>query len=1070
MEPSPAGPQAAGEALPVTTKEIDVPPPIGGGASAPPLIPGGRGPSIDVWRAIERGNITGEGAQDLLRKIVDTQGDRIPGLRGLAEATGGKAASAGTDPTYRAGVVNLQLEEVQKAERTIRMAELKSAFPFKSVGSQGEVILASGKKVAFRDLAEDVLAGGTKFGSIAPEEAAWIQDGKRLIDDLAAQYGAQTGEDIATRGPFFWPSVVTDDAGKVTFRTAVGAKQTPFKKRVIEEMQSGIEHGVPYADPLTTLEHYAKSLQKVTRDDIFKQVILEDDIGRIINPKSLLDDELVEATNAARIAYRDAQRDLRALQRERLRLQNTKRRTDKGTNAANIKAKKVDVTTTRSAWNSQKRKYRNEMDKARTFATSGERGERSGFSLGPGLSNVIFSEEDIVKLEGMASKGSRVLGIAGQIASIPRFILTGALDVGQFGIQMVTLMRRPGRFASAVGGGFRDMAFPKNFTKYLATDPAVKRVAPFGADFGGVEFTEAVRSGGLLSDIPVVSSLLKIAPRGFDGMLVRGKVGMADAMLDIGRKAGEDVDDTGFRIVRYANTMLGSTHTKTLGVSATQRQFENAFGFFSARYTRSIPAAIGYMFSKGVVAKDARESLAVLLMAGAGTFYGLARGSGLSHKETVERLDPRSGGKFMSIPIGGNEYGFGSGWRSYTRFLGDITVQDNWTFDSWSEGAVRNPIVQMLRSRTSPITGTLIDFITGEDFLGNAVSIDDFMDSPELLLDYLQDSFLPLNVEAIIEARGGLGGKLGAGLVETIGGRAFPRSPFTLLSEAKEGEFQRLKAEGTIPFANFDSFDALKESNSAAALRIEESAPVLAAQERLDEEQRFRPQSPESEGFDLASTVRDESVQKQEDSDDKLKTFFRSGGDTGISPKDWQDARRDRQRELFAQREGIFRLAGIEFEEREAPEGSVNAAINKYFSVNVDNFSDQATEEIDWSAFFEARERALSSLTASQRGDVDNFLNRFETDTERAFRDIESRLDEYFTLEPNSENPVKARIDTRKRELLRLQSPEIDSALYVSGVTGVTSVFPNSRQQVAADILEIFGIRVSLSDIPVRRR
>jgi len=273
-------PIAAGEAQRgATTADVEVrPPSIGGGATGPPLTDTGHAVDIDLWRAVERGNITGEGAQDVLRRIGD-MADSVPGLRNAADVIAGPASSAGADTTVRAGVVYRMVENLQDNERAFRLSSLDGSFPFK-VERQGVVRLANGQRGPMADVAEDFLSGGGKF-TLNAEEQDWIRQGKKLIDDVAAQYGGQTGTSIEKRGPIYWPRVVQDAEGRTGFRLSVGAKQTPFKARIIEEMQAGVDAGVNYADPLTTLEHYVKSVQKATRDDVLREVILADDIGHI---------------------------------------------------------------------------------------------------------------------------------------------------------------------------------------------------------------------------------------------------------------------------------------------------------------------------------------------------------------------------------------------------------------------------------------------------------------------------------------------------------------------------------------------------------------------------------------------------------------------------------------------------------------------------------------------------------------------------------------------------------------------------------------------------------------------
>jgi len=61
--------------------------------------------------------------------------------------------------------------------------------------------------------------------------------------------------------------------------------------------------------------------------------------------------------------------------------------------------------------------------------------------------------------------------------------------------------------------------------------------------------------------------------------------------------------------------------------------------------------------------------------------------------------------------------------------------------------------------------------------------MDELITNPRRTLDYSGDRFLPLNVQALLEAEGGVKEKGTAFGIETFGGRAYPQSPYTRLNE-----------------------------------------------------------------------------------------------------------------------------------------------------------------------------------------------------------------------------------------------------------------------------------------------
>lgn len=111
----------------------------------------------------------------------------------------------------------------------------------------------------------------------------------------------------------------------------------------------------------------------------------------------------------------------------------------------------------------------------------------------------------------------------------------------------------------------------------------------------------------------------------------------------------------------------------------------------------------------------------------------------------------------------------------------------------------------------------------------------------------------------------------------------------------------------------------------------------------------------------------------------------------------WREKFRNRQRDFFNRREGLKQAFKIEFEEREAPSGSVNAAIDAYFDVNVDDHPDLRNPgETDWGAFFEARDAALKGLSSSDRARVMKFIRKFDTPTAKEFRKAQKIVDKVF--------------------------------------------------------------------------
>ena len=285
--------------------------------------------------------------------------------------------------------------------------------------------------------------------------------------------------------------------------------------------------------------------------------------------------------------------------------------------------------------------------------------------------------------------------------------------------------------------------------------------------------------------IPVLGAVPRSAQRTFNSFLGAGRIMMFDGFADAAKKEGGEAEL--FRLARMVDTMMGGPSSKGLGVGGTQRQIESGFVAFSARYTRSVFGAIAYMFGKGYTPSQTRKILGKMLFGGIMTYGTLVEGIGVAQGKTQEEirkelaigLDPRSGSRYMSIRMGESWYGLGGAYRSLLGFMGNMSPwqkddKDNWDFDSWGDAAANNPITRYLRGRTSPLSGGLFDFIQGEDFLGRTVTLSDFGEDPERILEYIFQKLGPFPLQAFVETGGTTGMKVSSAGVEAIGFRSTP--------------------------------------------------------------------------------------------------------------------------------------------------------------------------------------------------------------------------------------------------------------------------------------------------------
>ena len=642
----------------------------------------------ETWRTIER-TVTGPEKPDILRRGAELLSN-VPGTKPIIRTTAGEAALARKDPLARVGTTYLRVADLQQTRLDQELSQFQAFRQEIKPGSRpGLSRFGGGPELP----AGDVLENPDKWGGLSPTLRTELDNARTLIDRKAAEYEAVSGKSLFAKvGPkverqHYWPRFTLNEKGEVFVRAPIGMKQSPAKDRLINAMADGIADGIPYADPMQTLELYARALDKMTRDELMRQVILEDGLGRVV----------------------------------------------------------------------RRAKY----------------GEVLGMKLGPAFNKVAFSRENRQRLEDMVGPGKGFLRPLEMSQAVPRFLLTGMADVGHFSIQGATLLHNPAQWGEAVGRSALAIARPDSYRRFLQT-PAARFAAHYGVDVAGSEITEAATTG-------LLRKLTPISPwaRGFDAFLGSARIINFHALAKL-EKGG---DEALFALGRYVNTKLGTPMLGGLGLSQGQRQAERAIFMFSPRYTRSVLGMVGYAFGKGLPAKDAREALFTMLFGGAAAYVGIAKAIGLPNSEILERLKPTSGGRFLSIPIGGMEYGFGGAYRSFLAFGVALGIHDNWDFSSWEQALADNPISRFLRSRTAPVTGTLIDFLRGEDYIGRPVSLQSFTDDPDLALSYAESHLAPLNITGYLQS----GENPIALAVETVGGRSSPMAPKEMKEAVEEG-------------------------------------------------------------------------------------------------------------------------------------------------------------------------------------------------------------------------------------------------------------------------------------------
>lgn len=277
----------------------------------------------------------------------------------------------------------------------------------------------------------------------------------------------------------------------------------------------------------------------------------------------------------------------------------------------------------------------------------------------------------------------------------------------------------------------------------------------------------------------------------------------------------------------------------------------------------------------------------------------------------------------------------------------------------------------------------------------------------------------------------------------------FPESEFDRLQSARQQVMDERGIGG--------SFGDLRLNQPDVALQIDADPRVAEAQSRLDEQGAF---TREGEGFGQLRERGEEFRARQQQDDTNLEEFFFSGGETDFTPQIWSNNASERSRELANRRDEIRRNFELEFADRVPDPGTVGAAVEAYFAVDIDNFTDTLTGEVDWGPFNDAQDRALSGLSAEQREGALSVIRQNQTDTQRTFKELrdEPLLDEYWDIP--SEDQVR-------RQAFRRNNPRVDAILYVTGST--SKLFPGGFNAADALVKRMFGNQASVPREAIRQ-
>ncbi len=459
-----------------------------------------------------------------------------------------------------------------------------------------------------------------------------------------------------------------------------------------------------------------------------------------------------------------------------------------------------------------------------------------------------------------------------------------------------------------------------------------------------------------------------------------------------------------------------------------------------------------------------------------GTYLGLMALAATIHIATtgkplpLDRFTPISKDKWGPLPVGYNT-DFASPdiplkGRGGANVMLDLVMQQDTIF------RILDP-KSFLSSRTSVPVRAIENQRTGKDFFGAPIDTVGPGGVFSRTTQLVQDLFAPIGpgqaglqiLRNNIEETEGLIQPAEARLGTT--GVGIQSAGINLRAERTPELLDRIRAEILRDRGIEQSYEEIAANDLPLKAEIDDEV-----EERIGGELEIRgetsklrgQQTPQSEGFEALEATRERQQAEQLEDDANLNSG-QWAGDI------WREKYADRQRDIFSRNEQIKEDFQITFDDKAAPSKSVNAAIDTYFDVNVDEFNlpDGTT---DWDGFFDARDAALRPLSVMDKNRVKKWLRKFDTPTVTEFREAQEIIDRVFetpkykdlTLEQGEEadrilNEDVPNLQTQAlREGIELERTDAVHFIIERGVSSEVEAwlkrrFKKPRSQVVKDIL-----------------
>jgi hypothetical protein len=365
-----------------------------------------------------------------------------------------------------------------------------------------------------------------------------------------------------------------------------------------------------------------------------------------------------------------------------------------------------------------------------------------------------------------------------------------------------------------------------------------------------------------------------------------------------------------------------------------------------------------------------REQLAVYRGLSAASMLAMAGmvsyiASGYSPEEAVKRTLNINSPRFLSVALGRNRYvPIGGPFRSFIRAIlprrafGSPVPVPFAGVPRWTQG------------KLAPIVRTPYDLYRNEDYLGRRIRKGSAAEQFARSAWYAAETFVPLSLGSVSGAvRTGekkpsdVKDLALTGVSQFFGHSLYESSPSERRNQWSRDHFGK------------DYFDLDAGERERAKL----DPAIAALSEEIDRRQRER--GDELQGLQDKFADDTQALREEQALDDRAFAAGRMDVET------WKENNRERAGEISAIRRSVFADAPAFDRDTDAESQPVQAALDRYFAVSPDSYMDEATREIEWDRFFDAREAALRGLTPGQQREAQAVITKNLTPLQLEFRE-----------------------------------------------------------------------------------